>query len=122
MTVHDFIRLTNPEIQGSNTVRPIAVCSDGFILSIQASKRHYSIPHNNPDVKNPEAYEYEKMEVGFRNHQDIPEWNEKYQREDWDESDSYAINCLYGFVCMNDLEELVKKHGGIISIDRRVTV
>lgn len=45
--VNEFLRKTfSKTIFGTPALRPIAVCADGFTLSIQASGMHYCIPKN----------------------------------------------------------------------------
>lgn len=44
---NEFLRKTfSKTIFGTPALRPIAVCADGFNLSIQASSMHYCIPKN----------------------------------------------------------------------------
>lgn len=44
--VNEFLRKTfSKTIFGTPALRPIAVCADGFNLSIQASSMHYCIPN-----------------------------------------------------------------------------
>lgn len=43
---NEFLRKTfSKTIFGTPALRPIAVCADGFNLSIQASSMHYCIPN-----------------------------------------------------------------------------
>ncbi len=119
MTVKDFIHVTNVEIDRSNATRPFAICKDGLVVSIQASHFHYCIPKTLPNKLEANTFDYEYVEVGFQNHMHIPEWDDKYDRQDWKNPNPDAINCLYGFVPIQDLEEFVEKHGGITIIDRR---
>lgn len=115
MTAKEFIRLTNLDIRGVNTTRPLGICGDGLEISIQASRFHYCIPKESPTS---EDFEYENVEVGFQNHLKVWGWQRKYSRQEWDNPDPCAINCLYGYVSIQDLEKFVKKHGGISSIER----
>lgn len=114
MTVQEFIQQTNSSLTWENTNRPFVKCGDGLVVSIQASYYHYCIPKGLPYSVEPE---YENLEVGFQDHRKVPEWDEKYERQDWGNPDPAAINCLYGFVSIQDLDEFLKNHGGIASIE-----
>ena len=116
-----------PYVMGT-LVRPWALCKDGFILSIQASPTHYCCPRlspkeieekalkstdpeKDPDWKSHLVY-YTEYEVAFQNYTKIPEWSGKYQYVSWS-ADEGNMNIYYEFVSLEDLEELVRKHGGI---------
>ena len=58
--VNEFLRKTFSEtIFGTPALRPIAVCADGFSLSIQASSMHYCRPS-----KDLQDGDYSKVELG----------------------------------------------------------
>lgn len=59
--VNEFLRKTfSKTIFGTPALRPIAVCADGFNLSIQASSMHYCRPSMNKNwlenISNSELY------------------------------------------------------------------
>lgn len=59
--VNEFLRKTFSEtIFGTPALRPIAVCADGFNLSIQASSMHYCIPNEDLSDGN-----YSKVELSY---------------------------------------------------------
>lgn len=58
--VNEFLRKTfSKTIFGTPALRPIAVCADGFNLSIQASSMHYCRPS-----KDLQDGDYSKVELG----------------------------------------------------------
>lgn len=59
--VNEFLRKTfSKTIFGTPALRPIAVCADGFNLSIQASSMHYCRPS-----KDLQDGDYSKVELGM---------------------------------------------------------
>ena len=59
--VNEFLRKTfSKTIFGTPALRPIAVCADGFNLSIQASSMHYCIPNEDLSDGN-----YSKVELSY---------------------------------------------------------
>jgi len=82
--------------------RPRAVCKDSFSISIQASWFHYCAPHiSGGDI------DYESVELGFPSEPDELIFN-------YAEGDDYT-STVYGYVPIDVVEELMKKHGGIVS-------
>ena len=83
-----------------NGVRLPVVCADGFKVSIQASKMHYSIPRDNVRA-------YRACELGYPSEADdlIKEYAEG---EDYTDT-------VYGYVPAKVIQALLEKHGGIVS-------
>jgi hypothetical protein len=75
------------------------VCTDGFTISVQASKNHYCTPRDN---KGP----YSAVELGFPN-RTLPKHFEEYG--DGDELDSQ----VFGYVPVELVNELINQHGGV---------
>lgn len=60
MNTNQFLKATKKELaEGVLDIRPMAVCQNGFMVSIQASSIHYCSPRNNT------AEEYETVELGY---------------------------------------------------------
>lgn len=86
--------------------RPRAVCKDGFSISIQASCFHCCTPRiSGGDI------DYENVELGFPSEPDELIFN---HAEDADHT-----NTVYPYVPIDVVEELMKKHGGIISASEK---
>ena len=106
MTVKEYLKKT---IGKSDTdfqlIRPRAICKDGYSISIQASHCHYCDPREDF------LEEYDSVELGYPNQYD--ELIDEYA-EDFDDDGKACTNTVFGFVPMEIVEKLVKKHGGII--------
>jgi hypothetical protein len=83
----------------SHIIRERIVCADGFQLSVQASEYHYCTPQE-------AAGPWTRVEVGFPSAE--PELIMPYA-EDPDD----PINCVYGFVPIELVEQLIGLHGGV---------
>lgn len=81
-------------------VRKKALCKDGFSISIQASMYHECNPRK---PKGP----YKSVELGYSSHIEI--LIEKYAKNT--PSKYYTI---YSYVPVKVVDEVIKKHGGII--------
>lgn len=77
------------------------VCKDGFSVSIQANRYSYCNP-----IKD-KAWPYTKVELGYPNELDN-------LVEDYAE-DAGSLDTVYGFVPIDIVNELIKKHGGIVN-------
>ena len=86
-------------------MRPRIVCNDGFSISVQGSVNHYCSPREN---LTDEAYA--EVELGFPSVADD-------LIADYAEDDEDLTNTVYGWVPIDTVEELVKKHGGIKGYD-----
>ena len=97
MTVKEYLINTVPETADENAiiVREVAVCEDGFCISIQASRAHYCIPR-----KTIKTGEYSFVELGRLS---------KYQEK----IEVYREGDIYPYVPIGIAEELIKEHGGI---------
>jgi len=72
-------------------VRPKVVCNDGFNISIQGNMLNYSVYEG--------GYEYSEMEIGFPSIKD-----EIMEGGDGD---------VRGFVPMEEINDMIIRHGGI---------
>ena len=97
MTVKEYLINTVPETADEDTivVREVAVCMDGFFVSIQASRAHYCTPR-----KTIKTGEYSFVELGRLN--EYPEKIEEFRE-----------GSIYPYVPLDIAEELIKEHGGI---------
>ena len=78
------------------------VCADGFSFSVQASEFHYCTPRVT-------KYEpYKEYEVGFPS-------VEEESLMPYKEKANSALNAVYGYVPRKVVEEIIAKHGGIVS-------
>ena len=84
------------EIKGTT---PRVVCADGFSMSVQASEYSYCSPRGN------RAHNYYEMEIGFPSEMepDIMEWAEDA---------SCPTQTVYGYVPVEVIDAVIKKHGG----------
>lgn len=82
--------------------RPYAECSDGYRISIQASKNHYCSPREDGLTK------YTEVELGYPNREDE-------LINDYAEDDDYT-QTVYGYVPVDVVDALIKKHGGITKV------
>lgn len=94
MTTNEYLHET---YRLESTPRPLAVCEDGFTISIQASIAHYCIPRVTEDI------EYKKVELGHSNIEDD-------LIKEYAESGNYT-NAVYGYVPVEVVDQLLKKHG-----------
>nr|DAG29222.1 MAG TPA: hypothetical protein [Caudoviricetes sp.] len=101
MTVQQYLKKTWK--YSHDNVRPPIVCPDGFKISVQASKFHYCSPR----IDN--ALEYTKVELGFPNQ--VDDSIIKYA-----EDEDSPLKTVYGYVPIDVVEKLIKKHGGIVNV------
>lgn len=80
-------------------LRPMAVCADGFQISIQASQCHYCSPRRDGYI------DYKEVELGF------PSQAEEMIR-DYAEDDDLT-RTVYGYVPVELVDRVLQKHGGI---------
>ena len=80
------------------------VCTDGFSVSIQASKTDYC----DPRADNPEAYT--SLELGF------PSRSDDIIKE-FAENDNALTETVYGYVPVADVYLLLTAHGGVVEGD-----
>lgn len=80
-------------------VRPKALCKDGFSISIQGGNtHHYCLPRTFGKV-------YQQLELGYPS-EPLPEL--KFYSEE------KTYDGVFGYVPIEKVEKLIKKHGGII--------
>lgn len=102
--VNEFLRKTfSKTIFGTPALRPIAVCADGFNLSIQASSMHYCIPNEDLSDGN-----YSKVELSY-----LSEEVEEFLP--FAEDDEAPLATVYGYVPVETVDAVLAKHGGIVN-------
>ena len=84
---------------GITTRRPRIICNDGFSMSVQGSEYHYCSPRKNKN-------EYYEMEIGFPSKREQLILNYAEQKHK-------PKKTVYGYVPVNLIDEVIKKHGGI---------
>jgi len=94
MTVQEFLR-KHPTAYG-NSVRPHIHCMDGYVLSVQASSGNYCYPRRD------NVRRYDAVEVMLITGSFVRGWGPKN-------------GGVYGFVPIVKVEQLVKRHGGIVN-------
>lgn len=84
---------------------PRVVCADGYSVSIQAGSAFYSWPRENL------APEYGAFELGYQTEREplLDEWAE----EDFRTGEINYLECIFPFVPVEVVDEVLKKHGGI---------
>lgn len=98
----------SPLRNGFRDAAPRIVCMDGFSMSVQASKYHYSLPRET------DAFPYSSVEIGFPSRR-IPEANE------YAEEPKRHTKTVFGFVPVKIVNEIIRKHGGIKAQETRAT-
>jgi len=85
-----------------HNTRPRVTCADGFSISIQGgTEYHYCDPRER-------CNEYYEVELGYPSKaDDIISW--------YAENKEDLTSTVYGFVPIETVESLIKKHGGILS-------
>lgn len=102
--VNEFLRKTfSKTIFGTSALRPIAVCADGFNLSIQASSMHYCRPS-----KDLQDGDYSKVELSY-----LSEEVEEFLP--FAEDDEAPLATVYGYVPVETVDAVLAKHGGIVN-------
>jgi hypothetical protein len=83
-----------------HNVRPMAICADGFKISIQGgTTSHYCFPRR-------DCNEYDKVELGYPSQAELA-------LVEWAEDESNLTETVYGYVPIGVIEAVVAKHGGI---------
>ena len=98
MNVSEYLEKTREEIPGYDmlNIRPAIKCSDGFEVSVQASKTHYSRPRLNYGP-------YSHVEAGYPS-LPVPEW------------DKWEQDGIYPFIPIEIVDQVLEEHGGIINV------
>lgn len=99
---HRWLR-KDTEIRDRPYREPIsmAICKDGFMVSIQASEYSYCTPRVTEDC------EYSAFELGFPS-MDVPELSE------WKDGEGDDKQTVYAYVPTPVIAALLEKHGGLI--------
>lgn len=98
MNVRQFIAITFQEGK-EYQIRNIIFCKDGFNVSVQGSAGHYCQPRY--DVK-----EYSSLELGFPSEKEI-------LINQYAENVENPTETVYGYVPIDVIEKVIKKHKGI---------
>jgi len=80
----------------------MVTCADGFTVSIQAGKYHYSEPRTD------DPHAYESVELGYPNRPCI------FIR-DYAETPEKPTESIYGYVPAHVVRRMIAGHGGIVS-------
>ena len=80
----------------------MVTCADGFTVSIQAGKHHYSEPRSNA------VRAYESVELGFPNRPCV-------FIKDYAEDPANPTGTVYGYVPAHVVRKMIAGHGGIVS-------
>lgn len=99
MNLNDFFnRHRKPLVFDMLENCPRIECKDGFTISVQASRFHYSEPRENSGP-------YTRVEVGFP--------TEKCEElMEYAENASEPTDTVYAYVPIEIVEALIEKHGG----------
>lgn len=102
MTAKEYLEKTYIP-NGQHNIRKAVMCKDGFYISIQGgTEGHYCQPRQHCNY-------YDEVELGFPS-----------QKDDliihWAEDPKEPTRTVYGYVPIGVVEELIQKHGGIMSI------
>lgn len=95
--LQEWLKATTIELKsdfGHLKMRPHITCPDGFKVSVQASAKHYCTPreHRGPWVS---------VECGFPSE----------HPEEWKEYREHADSPVYGYVLINDVANVLERHG-----------
>jgi hypothetical protein len=88
--------------------RGALILGDGSRISIQASDGHYCWPRESGRIT------YEEVEVGFPKHADGTPWNLETECPEFKPFEDYPGSQVYGYVPMEVVEAVVKRHGGVM--------
>lgn len=106
MTINDYLQRNKQFYTiGKYEYRKLApaiTCADGFTMSVQVSDSHYCSP------RIIDAEYYSTVEVGY------PSRPEELLMP-FAEDASYPTNTVYGYVDVDIVDAVIKKHGGIKS-------
>jgi hypothetical protein len=80
-------------------MKPQIICNDGFKMSVQGSRTHYSTPRANMDF-------YSNMGIGF------PTEKVDYFLE-YAEDENNPTDTVYGYVPVNLIQKCIDDHQGI---------
>lgn len=83
-------------------VRPRIICRDGFSMSVQGGSYSYSNPRDFGTV-------YNEMEIGFPSDEEI-------LLSDYKEGDNLDVRSVFGYVPVEVIIQIIKKHGGFKKI------
>lgn len=101
--INKFLKVTRKITKsGHLDIRPRIICEDGFSISVQASSNHYCDPRSDLPC------EFKKVELGY------PSAVESSILKYAEDPDT-PTDTVYGFVPVNVVNKILKKHGGIKS-------
>lgn len=100
MTAEEWLKKTYKKDDKYN-VRSRVKCKDGLELSIQGgTSSHYCTPRKHCDS-------YFEVEIGFPS-------RPLYSLKKYAENKSKLTETVYGYVPIKELEQVIKRHGGIV--------
>lgn len=100
--VNEILSITYWYSKDNEDVRPRITCSDGFSISIQASRHHYCLPRE--DMQSG----YTHIECGYPNKYE--ELLDKYAE------DPGTTSTVFPYVPVSLVDEVIEKHGGLTKI------
>lgn len=96
MEIIKFLEYTE-HFNEKNEIRPRLFCRDGFNMSVQWSNNHYC----------DHSTKYNTVEIGMPS--EVEPLFLMYAEEPLDDPE----DAIYGFVPVEEVEEVIKKHGGL---------
>ena len=113
MNTQEWLKVTQPKIHNYTNytfqeIRPRVFCKDGFNISIQASKSHYSEPRED------DSKTYTKVELGFPSSvHDLPEEIKQELIQYSDDYPELTTGTVYGYVPVELVNRILEFHKGI---------
>lgn len=96
MEIMEYLKATS-----GRRFRQLLMCKDGFTMSVQASRTHYCEP------KQDNLQEYTHVEIGRLS--EVESLLLMYA-----EDGEHPTETIYPYVPVEDVEEIIRKHGGLI--------
>lgn len=103
MNLYDFIKITSKTINGISNIRPKVHCKDGFSVSVQANRGHYSTPRQD------NLPFYSAVEVGYPS--EIDQELNSVGTNEW--SGGNELEKVWPYMDVNFISKIIDKHGGI---------
>lgn len=102
MNIHEFLKETYSihKVGGYQIqdVRPKVICNDGFSISVQGSKYHYSTPRK-------DGYKFTHVELGYPSEYEV--WMLEHLGLNINDE-------VGGYIPIEKVQELLDRHGGIL--------
>lgn len=106
MTINEFLQKYRRHCEFYEKMcytRPRVRCADGYTVSVQAGYGIYSIPRR-------DAESYTKVELGYPSRMDK-------SIIEYAATPGSPTNTIYAYVPVEEVDDLLKRHGGIVGID-----